>query len=84
MHVAVGEKAAACADVVLAAGRESTHLVAAARAAGMAQDAARHFEQPEQLGEFAAAQLRRGDVVLVKALPGPWPLTESSSAFGSS
>ena len=67
LHVVVGEKAAECADVVLAAGRESAHLVAAARAAGMAQDAARHFEQPEQLGEFAAAQLRHGDVVLVKA-----------------
>ena len=67
MHAAVGEKAAACADVILAAGRESAHLVAAARAAGMAQDAARHFEQPEQLGEFAAEQLRHGDAVLVKA-----------------
>ncbi len=67
LHAVVGEKAAACADVVLAAGRQSAHLVAAARAAGMAQDAARHFEQPEQLGEFAAEQLRCGDVVLVKA-----------------
>lgn len=70
LHATVGEKAAECADVVLAAGRESVHLVAAARAAGMPQDAARHFEQPEQLGEFAAAHVRRGDVVLVKASRG--------------
>lgn len=67
LHAVVGAKAAECADMVLAAGCESAHLVAAARAAGLAQDAARHFERPDQLGEFAAAQLRHGDVVLVKA-----------------
>lgn len=67
LHATVGQKAAECADVVLAAGCQSAHLVAAARAAGMAQDAARHFEQSEHLGEFAAPHLRRGDVVLVKA-----------------
>lgn len=67
LHAVVGAKAAECADMVLAAGCESAHLVAAARAAGMAQDAARHFERREQLGEFTAAHLRHGDVVLVKA-----------------
>ena len=67
LHAVVGTKAAECADMVWAAGGESARLVAAARAAGMAQDAARHFDRLEQLGEFAAAQLRHGDVVLVKA-----------------
>ena len=67
LHAVVGAKAAECADMVLAAGCESAHLVAAARAAGMGQDAARHFERREQLGEFTAAHLRHGDVVLVKA-----------------
>ena len=67
LHATVGAKAAECADMVLAAGCESAHLVAAARAAGMAQDAARHFDRLDRLGEFAAAQVRHGDVVLVKA-----------------
>ncbi len=67
LHAVVGAKAAECADMVLAAGCESAHLVAAARAAGMGQDVARHFERREQLGEFTAAHLRHGDVVLVKA-----------------
>lgn len=67
LHAVVGTKAAECADMVWAAGGESARLVAAARAAGMAQDAARHFDRLEQLGEFAAEQLRHGDVVLVKA-----------------
>ena len=66
-HAAVGAQVAARADLVLATGSESKQLVAAARSAGMDQDRARHFESANQAGEYVAANLCCGDVVLVKA-----------------
>ena len=66
-HAAVGAQVAAKADVVLATGSESKQLVAAARSAGMDETRARHFENANQAGEYVAANLCRGDVVLVKA-----------------
>ena len=70
LHAAAGEQAVQNADMVLTVGSEAKHLVDAARSAGMDKDLARHFEDVDQVGEFAAAQLGCGDVVLVKASRG--------------
>ena len=67
LHAAVGEKVAAKADVVLATGNHSKALVAAARTAGMDESKARYFDSLDLAGDFVAANVRRGDVVLVKA-----------------
>jgi len=67
LHAAVGAEAATKADILLATGKQSKELVAAARSAGMDQTQARHFDNLDLAGEFISANLRRGDVVLVKA-----------------
>jgi UDP-N-acetylmuramoyl-tripeptide--D-alanyl-D-alanine ligase len=67
LHAAVGVKVAAKADVVLATGNHSKALVAAARTAGMDESKARYFDSLDLAGDFVAANVRRGDVVLVKA-----------------
>jgi UDP-N-acetylmuramoyl-tripeptide--D-alanyl-D-alanine ligase len=67
LHAAVGAEVATKADMLLATGKQSKGLVAAARSAGMGETQARHFDNLDLAGEFIAANLCRGDVVLVKA-----------------
>ena len=67
LHAAVGVEVATKADILLATGKQSKELVAAARSAGMDETQARHFDNLDLAGEFIAANLCRGDVVLVKA-----------------
>jgi len=67
LHAAVGAEVATKADILLATGKQSKELVAAARSAGMGETQARHFDNLDLAGEFIAANLCRGDVVLVKA-----------------
>jgi UDP-N-acetylmuramoyl-tripeptide--D-alanyl-D-alanine ligase len=67
LHAAVGAEVATKADILLATGKQSKELVAAARSAGMDETQARHFDNLDLAGEFIAANLCRGDVVLVKA-----------------
>jgi UDP-N-acetylmuramoyl-tripeptide--D-alanyl-D-alanine ligase len=67
LHAAVGAEVASKADMLLATGKQSIELVAAARSAGMDETQARHFDNLDLAGEFISANLCRGDVVLVKA-----------------
>ncbi len=67
LHAAVGAEVATKADILLATGKQSKELVAAARSAGMGETQARHYDNLDLAGEFIAANLCRGDVVLVKA-----------------
>ena len=67
LHAAVGAEVATKADMLLATGKQSKELVAAARSAGMGETQARHFDNLDLAGEFIVANLCRGDVVLVKA-----------------
>ena len=67
LHAAVGVEVATKADILLATGKQSKELVAAARSAGTDETQARHFDNLDLAGEFIAANLCRGDVVLVKA-----------------
>ena len=67
LHAAVGAEVATKADMLVATGKQSKELVAAARSAGMGETRARHYDNLDLAGEFIAANLCRGDVVLVKA-----------------
>ena len=67
LHAAVAAEVATKADILLATGKQSKELVAAARSAGMDETQARHFDNLDLAGEFISANLCRGDVVLVKA-----------------
>ena len=67
LHGAVGAEVATKADILLATGKQSKDLVAAARSAGMNETQARHFDNLDLAGEFISANMCRGDVVLVKA-----------------
>jgi UDP-N-acetylmuramoyl-tripeptide--D-alanyl-D-alanine ligase len=64
-HRRVGERAAACADLVLAVGERAQPLYEAARSAGGAE--VRFFAAPEEAAAALKAELRAGDHVLVKA-----------------
>ena len=67
LHAAVGAEVATKADILLATGKQSKELVAAARSAGMDETQARHFDNLDLAAEFISANMCRGDVVLVKA-----------------
>jgi len=67
LHATVGAEVATKADILLATGKQSKELVAAARSAGMDETQARHFDNLDLAGEFISANMCRGDVVLVKA-----------------
>ena len=57
-------------DLLLATGPQSAGTVAAARAAGMREEQAKHFADKRTLGEYLSAALREADTVLVKASRG--------------
>lgn len=67
-HREVGTRAAACADMLIVVGIRSRDTVQAALDAGMKDEQVRAYELGEaaRAGEELRAELRRGDVVLVK------------------
>ncbi|MBI3400512.1 MAG: UDP-N-acetylmuramoyl-tripeptide--D-alanyl-D-alanine ligase [Acidobacteria bacterium] len=71
-HEDVGRAAAkANVDVLFAVGGDAARALAdAARAAGLAREAVRHFATSDEAAEAAAALVRRGDLVLVKGSRG--------------
>lgn len=63
-HRQVGERAAACADLVLVVGESARALYESAKAAGAD---ARFLESPEEATALLRDELKRGDHLLVKA-----------------
>ena len=67
LHRELGERAARSADLILFAGERARWSAETARAAGGAVE---HIGDPERLAERVLAELRPGDVVLLKASRG--------------
>ena len=71
LHAEAGRKVVEHrADLFITVGRLSRAALAAAKEAGLAADAGRSFDTPEQAGEFLAGFLRSGDLLLVKGSRG--------------
>lgn len=71
LHRDIGAKIAASGvDLLLAVGSESAFLCQGAHAAGMTSDRLLEFEGAKPAGDYLVAQLRPGDLVLVKGSRG--------------
>jgi len=71
LHKETGARIAASGvDLLLAVGTESAYLCEGARAAGMASDRLLEFQDAKTAGDHLVAQLRSGDLVLVKGSRG--------------
>ena len=72
LHASIGRFAAteAKVDVLLATGSLSQHTIGAARIAGIADDAALHFAEADEMTRHLRGLLAPGDVVLVKGSRG--------------
>jgi UDP-N-acetylmuramoyl-tripeptide--D-alanyl-D-alanine ligase len=71
LHSEVGRYAAESGlDMLVATGAMSAATVAAARAAGMSPDTARHFAESAAMADFVRSVSATGDVILVKASRG--------------
>jgi len=71
LHARVGRRAAAVqVDLLLTTGLLSRETVSAARLAGLTADRARHLPDRDALGDALMAEVRDGDVILVKASRG--------------
>ncbi len=70
LHRQVGTVAARCAARLVGVRGLAKQLVEGASAAGIAKDACRFVETPEEAADLAAAWLRPGDIALFKASRG--------------
>jgi UDP-N-acetylmuramoyl-tripeptide--D-alanyl-D-alanine ligase len=71
MHREVGSEIARLGiDVLWGVRGEAEEMIAGARAAGMRSDAMRFFESSEEAASALAAEIREGDLVLVKGSRG--------------
>jgi len=71
LHREIGAKIAESGiDLLLAVGSESSFLCQGAQAAGMASGRMLEFKDAQPAGEYLVAQLRPGDLVLVKGSRG--------------
>ena len=65
-HIAIGEKAAKVADVLIAVGHEAPTIKRGALEAGMKETDIYTFFDSEEAGEFMQNRLKQGDLILVK------------------
>lgn len=66
-HERVGETAAGSADLLITVGEvASRYVVAAAKAAGMAAEKIKSFDDSVQAGRYLKKEVAKGDIVLVK------------------
>ncbi len=66
-HLEMGRRAAAAADILIVAGELAEIIAEGARGAGMPADAVLYFADPDEAAASLKEELKRGDVVLVKA-----------------
>jgi len=65
-HIAIGEKAAKVADLLVAVGHEAPTIKRGALEAGMKESDVYTFFDSEEAGKFLKDRLKQGDLVLVK------------------
>lgn len=66
-HLEAGRRSAAAADILIAAGELAEAIAKGARQAGMSADAVMYFADAEEAMAELKAEIKKGDVVLVKA-----------------
>lgn len=69
-HIAVGRKAAECADVLVFVGERMADAARAAREVGASADHVFHFGGTEEAGRFVQERMKQGDFILVKGSQG--------------